>query len=219
MATYLIKIYGSGAHCGAEKLTNEQFAYWNDRDDIDEALDPVTFNDQLHNKIPVDALLRSSAYWDLNNTLDLSGLFLSNENEIKIIVSDRNGESLFDNSLSELEKKIQSLDEFSSLLEEVEEFYFEWDMPSGKYLWWSRSGHGLWFSAGIDIPEGEKFDEGLLKFHTVDFEGETLIFEVLYNGVPLMNDGYDQNWSDPIYSFFQSVNADKDFKKTTLTLY
>jgi hypothetical protein len=219
LKTYTVTLHGYGCHGGIQKVTAAQFEFWRKHEGIEKVLSANNDYDHAGNGTPEKALI-SGVFWDMNTALDFSGLLLGNQMaDVMVSVIDENGDSLLDETIESYDSKIQAQNEYSSCIDETEEFYFEHDVPKGCYLWWSRSGTGLWFTGEITIPGNEPFDMYALKFLTIDFEGETFIHQVSYKDIVLMNTGYEQSWSEPTFSFFKSENARLKNMKLKFSLY
>lgn len=217
--TYILSLHGYGCQGGIQKLTSAQFDYWRKQGEIDKALSSDAEYDHVENGTPEKAII-AGIFWDKNETLDFSGLLLGNQMaDVMIEVTDDQGISIIDETIDSLNDKIQVQDEFPSCTEETEEFYFEHDVPKGSYLWWTRSGTGLWFTGNITLPKDEPFDITALKFLTIDFEGEAFIHKVAYKDVTIMNEGYEQSWSEPTFSYFKSETTGLKNKKLKFALY
>lgn len=186
-----ISLYGLGTDYGVGKITKEQYDYWNENSD--QLMDVLNCNfDYDENDTPEECRLPYEYYNDYTDVCCFSGP----DSECRIEIVDENGYQYVDTDMNSFLESIG--DKYCENLEETKEFYFEYNLEKGHYIYWAQGGKGTFFSTTLELKEGQHFDPMLLKFHTVDFQGNSLITEVLYNNKELNNDNCDwtPKWAD-----------------------
>jgi hypothetical protein len=186
---YTITLSGRGSDRGVGELTPAQFEYWSQREDqLSEALNDNFDYDEA--ETPPEARLPYEYY---NEYTDV-GFWTGPDSECHIEITGPNSdEVLFSGSLQDFVERSHG-DDWADAVEETEEFYFNNDcMKPGYYVYWAQGGKGTYWSGTLVVPASSEFDPRLLKFQTVDFNGNSIITSVSYNDQDIDYDGGD-NW-------------------------
>jgi len=196
---YKIELRGRGEERGVHKITKTQFEYWDDNEDLDEALNGDY--DYEENNVPKRAQLPYEYYNDYTDC----GFWFGADTDCWVVITDEHDNEIISQQYSEFLDTIHG-DDWEPGTEEVEEFYLEYSVKPGYYLVWTQGGKGTYFEGQLKIPEGEVFDLRKIKFETVDWEGNSMIRKVLYKGEEVENYGGD--WSGK-YSEYAVYQVDK----------
>jgi hypothetical protein len=193
--TITIKIFGRGSDRGIGTITKAQYEYWKEHsDDLGEALNDNYDYDE--NETPEDARLPYEYYNEYEDAGFVSG---PDEDSCGVEITDGDEETLYEGELYTVLEEIHGDEDSSDAVEEEAEMYLNSHcLAPGYYVVWAQGGKGTYFEGSIDIPEGEEFDPTLLKFLTTDFDGQSIITTVQYNGESIDNSGGDWwgKWAD-----------------------
>lgn len=193
--TITIKIFGRGSDRGIGTITKAQYEYWSEHsDDLGEALNDNYDYDE--NETPLEARLPYEYYNEYDDAGFVTG---PDEDSCGIAILNDEEETLFEGELYAVLDEIHGEDEGSEAVEEEGELYLNGHcLKPGYYVVWGQGGKGTYFEGSVDIPEGEEFDPKLLKFLTTDFDGQSIITTVEYNGDAVDNGGGDWwgKWAD-----------------------
>lgn len=189
-----IKLYGRGTDRGIGKITKAQYEYWEENSLwLGQAVNGDY--DYEENEVPKEARLPYEYYNEYEDTAFYSGC---DEENCNILITDSQDNEIFDGELTEFLSAAHGEEEsYYDATEEVAEMYLmNTCMEPGYYLYWQQGGKGEYFEGTIDIED--TFDPKLLKFNTVDFDGNSMITEVLYDGEVIDNWGgsWSGKWDD-----------------------
>jgi hypothetical protein len=184
---YKIELRGRGEERGINKITKTQYEYWNQHsEDLYEALNGDYDYDE--NKVPKKARFEYEYY---NEYCD-EGYWFGADSYCYIVITDNDGNEIVSQELGEFVETLHGDEQYEAMIE-VEEFYMEYDLKPGYYVYWAQGGKGTYFESEVEVSEGEIFDLKKLTFETIDFEGNSQIKTVKYNDTELENYGGD--WS------------------------
>lgn len=191
MSVYKIELRGRGTERGVGKITEAQYNYWVDEEreyDLAEALNENLDYDE--NNVPDEARFEFP-YYECTDSIYKCGL----DDDAWIEITDVSGNQIISAELSTYFNEIFGEDEFYDHWEETSEYYIDCDCEPGYYVFWQQGGKGTYFEFEV---ETDNFNPKLLKVETVDFEGNSMIVKMLYDGVELDNHGGDWwgKWSD-----------------------
>lgn len=189
-----IKLYGRGTDRGIGKINKAQYEYWKENSLwLGEAVNGDYDYDE--NEVPEEARLPYEYYNEYEDTAFYSGC---DEENCNILITDSQDNEIFDGSLTDFLSAAHGEEEsYYDAMEEVAEMYLMKScMEPGYYLYWQQGGKGEYFEGTIEVED--TFDPKLLKFNTVDFDGNSMITEVLYNGEVIDNWGgsWSGKWDD-----------------------
>jgi hypothetical protein len=193
---FTIKLYGRGTDRGIGTITKEQYEYWNEHsDDLGDAL-----NDQYdyeENETPEEARLPYEYYNEYEDIAFETGI---DEDSCYIEITDPDGNEVYDDELFSFLTTVHGdSDSCDEATEETDEMYLNTAcMPAGYYVYWQQGGKGTYFEGTIFLDKDSEFDPKLLKFNTVDFDGNSMITTVLYDNEEINNDGgeWSGKWDD-----------------------
>ena len=193
---FTIKLYGRGTDRGIGTITKEQYEYWNEHsDDLGDAL-----NDQYdyeENETPEDAKLPYEYYNEYEDIAFETGI---DEDSCYISITDSDGNELYDDELFSFLTTVHGdSDSCDEATEEKDEVYFNTScMSEGYYVYWQQGGKGTYFEGTIEIDKDSEFNPKLLKFNTVDFDGNSMVTNVLYDDEDIENSGgeWSGKWDD-----------------------
>jgi len=184
---FKIELRGRGEERGINKISKAQYDYWSEHsEDLYEALNGDYDYDD--NKVPKKARFEFEYY---NDYCD-EGYWFGADSYCYIVITDNDGNEIISQELGEFVDSVHGEESYEAMVE-VEEFYMEYDLKPGYYVYWAQGGKGTYFESNVEVPEGEVFDLRNLTFETFDFEGNTHIKAVKYNTEELENYGGD--WS------------------------
>lgn len=191
MAQYKIELSGRGADRGIGKITEAQYNYWADEDKEDDLPEALTGNyDYDENETPEECrLLEYYEYEDV-------GFWSGPEDDCCwITLTDENGNEIVNEELAAFADELHGDDEDFEFFQETSEFYMNYDLESGYYVYWAQGGKGTYFEGYVDV---DTFDQKLLNVETIDFEGDSIILKVMYDGEEVENVGGNWwgKWSD-----------------------
>lgn len=190
MPTYRIELRGRGTERAVGKITQAQYEYWSDEDRQDDLAEAITENfDYEENQTPEEARFEYPWYEYSDVTFQI-GL----DDDAWIEITDPEGKEIVSTELSTYFDEIfdEDLDDH---WEETGEFYTDYDLENGYYIYWQQGGKGTYFQFDLEVDE---FDPKKLKVETIDFDGNSMIVKMLYDGIELDNSGGDWwgKWSE-----------------------
>ena len=184
---YKIELRGRGEERGINKITKTQYEYWNENsEELYEALNGDYDYDGKN--VPKKARFEYEYY---NEYCD-EGYWFGADSYCYIVITDNDGNEIISQELGEFIETVHGDEQYEAMVE-VEEFYMEYDLKPGYYVYWAQGGKGTYFESEVEVPDNDIFDLKKLTFETVDFEGNTHIKTVKYNDESLENYGGD--WS------------------------
>lgn len=191
-----IRLYGRGTDRGIGTITEEQYEYWNENSDW--LADAVNGDfDYEEQDVPEAARLSHEYY---NEYEDIAFETGCDEDACYIQITDSEDNELYNSSLPDFLTLVHGDDDsYYEATEEIDEMYLMNScIEPGYYLYWQHGGKGTYFNGTISIADNEVFDPKLLKFNSIDFNTQSMITQVMYNGELLDNDGdsIDGKWTE-----------------------
>lgn len=196
MAIYKIQLSGRGTERGVGKITEAQYEYWSDESKEYDLADALTENyDYDENQTPEEARFKYP-WFEYSEVAYQCGL----DDDAWIEIIDPTGTKIVNTELSSYFNEVFGED-IHEHWEEMDEFYIEYEVKSGCYVSWAQGGKGTYFEFEIDV---DQFDPKKLKVETFDFEGNSMVVKLFYDGEELENNGGDWwgKWSD--YSLYKA---------------
>jgi hypothetical protein len=191
MPKFRIQLSGRGTERAVGKITEAQYEYWSDEEREYDLAEALTENfDYDENQTPDEARF-PYPYFEYSDVKYVCGL----DDDAFITITNEQGEEIVSEELSGYIQNIFGEDDWFDHWEETEEFYLDYDCEPGYYVSWAQGGKGTYFDFDLEV---EEFDPKLLKIETIDYMGNSMIVNVLYDNTALENDGGDWwgKWSD-----------------------
>jgi len=192
--TYSVSIWGYGGEIVMGRITEDQYEFWSNREDLDEHVHD--WEDQM--SVPDDLkLVEDGSWYDRDDLIHENGCEFSDL--CHITVYDENDNEIWSSSLSyeSLEKNGVDTEGIAA-----EEYYVQYDSDA-EYVFLGQSiEKGTFFTGTIETLG--KFDPKKLSFSHIDIEGWDIVNGVSYESV-IIDDtgGYDTVGKSSDFRVFQ----------------
>lgn len=207
---YNLQVYGYGGDSRFIRATKEQYKYFRDNN-ID--LEEFAYDwDGEETKVPEEFQpFPPGSPYDGSEVECASGATMEDSSTIEI--SDENNKTIFTSCLSP-----SALEELGVQVEEITEFYPEFDCKHGDVLIWYGNGEKGTFY-GSDIRMTKPFDPKKLKISYIDIDGWLILNNISYDDEDVDNNDYSTSgkWSETkwyIVGGEDSLDEDSEFEVT-----
>lgn len=194
-ANYSFQVYGYGGDSRFLKSSKEQYLYFkNNNIDIEDYA--YEYDYEEGNKIPeIFQPFPPGSPYDGSELESANGATMDDSSTIEI--TDENLKTVFSCGLSP-----SALEEAGVQVEEVSEFYPEWDCKEGDVIIWYANGEKGTFY-GSEVRMTKPFDPKKLKITYIDIDGWMILNNIEYDEQDVDNNDYSTSgkWSETKWIF------------------
>lgn len=177
-----VTVWGYGGEIVVDKITEEQFDYWNENDDLQHyCLSPDEYD------VPEEANFVEESWWEK----DSEGHYWGCTTGCQITI-DVNGEQFFDGYLTDFSDMVMEKNEEAMVYVDDHVLIDEDTLGDGYYFMVLSEEKGTFFNGSIEIDE--EFDPAKLEFLFATVLGGEFLHDVSYDGESIDNsNGGDTN--------------------------